>query len=204
MSRDDFMKHLKNITKTLPLLLLPLASSVYATDITATLSFSTLPVITVAEETPMDFGEVLSLSQADTCAMDVLAGPNIALADEGFAVTAGSAGGGTLSSDCSGSGQPGVYTITSFSGADITVNLTLGTPTDISFVPVGNLIDVGGDARVPVAVGTGSDATASTAINAYTLAGTNRIIVAGTITNQAPLTSGGIYNADFNIEVVYQ
>ncbi len=198
------MKKFKNITKMLPLLLVPMASGVYATDITATLTFSTLPIIVVTEDTPMDFGDVLSLSQADTCTMDVLAGPNIAVADEGFVVGSGSAGGGNLSVNCTGTGQPGVYTITSFSGADITVNLTLGTPGDISFAPVGNLIDVGGDARVPVAVGTGSNGTASTSINAYTLAGTNRIIVAGTITNQAPLTSGQLYNADFNIEVTYQ
>ncbi|MDU0354653.1 hypothetical protein RS130_12650 [Paraglaciecola aquimarina] len=97
------MTNSKNLKKLMPLLAVPLAGTALATDVTIPLSFETLPVITVTEETPMDFGQVLSLAQAATCTMSATAGAAVTQSDEGNPTT--TPAGGTLSGDCSGEGQ---------------------------------------------------------------------------------------------------
>jgi hypothetical protein len=212
------MKYFNKFVKTTPLLLLPLMGSAMATDITVPLNFTTLPVIDIQELTPMAFGDVLSLAQASTCVMSATAGDNIALADEGQdMVTLNGAnatpGGGDLSSACAGlaDGQPGVYEITSFAGANITVSVTAGVATEIALNPSGYVTSITGvsgatSTKETLAVGLGNEAnvTASTTLTAFSAAGTNRVIVAGTITNQTTLTAGSPYATDFNLNVVYQ
>jgi len=208
------MKHFNKFVKTMPLLLLPVMSGAMATDITIPLNFTTLPVIDIQELTPMAFGDVLSLAQAATCIMSSSAGDNIDLNDEGQDMVAlsgiGAPGGGDLSGGCTGlpDGQPGVYEITSFAGANITVSVTAGTATEIALDPSGYATSVTGgtSSRPTVAVGLGNEAnaTASATLTAFSAAGTNRVIVAGTITNQTTLTAGSPYATDFNLNVVYQ
>jgi hypothetical protein len=209
------MKHFNKFIKATPLLLLPLMGSAMATDITVPLNFSTLPVIDIQELTPMAFGDVLSLAQAATCTMSATAGANISIADEGQDMvtlngTLAAPGGGTLSNACVGlaDGQPGVYEVTSFAGANITVSVTAGTATEIALDPSGYATSVtaGTSSRPSVSVGIGNDAnvTASATLTAFSAAGTNRVIVAGTITNQTTLTAGSPYATDFNLNVVYQ
>lgn len=194
-----------NLKKTLPILLLPLAYNVNATDVTVPMSFETLPVITVVEETAMDFGPVLSLAQAATCTLSASSGSVITASDDGTAATT-PAGGDLTAGTCSGgTAQPGVYTITSIASTDIQVSVTAAAPgASIGFAPIGVVINHNGDTRDAIDGSTSPVVESSAALNAFTAAGTNRVIMGGTITNQAPLTSGGSYSADFDITVVYQ
>jgi hypothetical protein len=197
------MTNFKSLKKLMPLLVLPLASSALATDVTVPLSFETLPVITVTEETPMDFGQVLSLAQAATCTMSAISGAALTQSDEGNPNT--TAAGGTLSGDCSGEGQPGIYTIKSVASASIKVSLTAGAATEISFVPSGIVIDYnGGAARDAVTTASPAVVESSATLNAFTAAGTNRVIMGGKITNQQTLVSATAYTTTFDIDVIYQ
>jgi hypothetical protein len=195
-------KYMKNLKKTLSILLLPLASVANAIDVTVPLSFATLPVIDVDEVTPMDFGQVLNLAQAATCTLSATSGTVITIADDGVAGT--TPAGGDLSVGCSGEGIPGVYTITSVPGAEIQVSVVAGLATEISLAPIGVVINHTGPAREPIDVSTSPIVFASAAINAYTAAGTNRVIMGGTITNTQALASGIGYTTTFDINVVYQ
>jgi len=207
------MKHYKKIIKATPLLLLPVMGSTLATDVTVPLNFTTLPVISMEEITPMAFGDVLSLTQAATCTMKVDAGTPITDAEEGtteVSTDAGALSVGELDAgtDCAGDdGQVGIYEITSFADANITVSVTVGVATDIAFTPIGyvtNVIEGGTSTREDLDVDTDADVNASATLSAFSNAGTNRAIVGGTITNQATLTAGSPYATDFNLNVVYQ
>jgi hypothetical protein len=200
---------------------LAVSTTALATDVTVPLSFKTLPVITVTEVKAMDFGAVLTLAQADTCTMSTTAGGKVTLSDEGqdlATITTGGTGlaaplGGQLSNDCAGApdGQPGIYQISSFEGADITVNLATGTATDISLNPAGYVVDLNDDlqtnstaSRETLAIGTDAAVRASGALTAYSQKGINRVVIGGTIINQNALTADTAYNTDFTINVTYQ
>lgn len=211
------MKQLSSFKKASPLLLLAAMSPAMATDVNVPLNFTTLPVITIAEIRPLDFGPVLSLTLADTCTMSTSAGTPITPSDEGsdftsnvtFATPGAATSVGEFSGDCTGAsdGLPGIYEITSFADSDITVSVTAGTATDISFEPEGyvtNLLEAGTPTRVAISIGNDADVNASAAITAFAQAGTNRAIIGGTITNFAPLVAGDAYATDFNLNVVYQ
>jgi len=207
MNKGEIMtnfNYLQNFKKALPLLILPLAHGANATDVTASLTFETLPVITIVEETPLDFGPVLSLAQADSCTLSATVGSIIVEADDGITGTT-PAGGDLTAGTCSGgTAQPGVYTITSVASADIQVSVTAGAATEIAFTPVGVVINSTGPARDAIDGTTSPTVTASATLNAYTSAGTNRVIMGGTIVNQTTLTSGAPYSTTFDIDVVYQ
>jgi hypothetical protein len=197
------MTNFKSLKKLMPLLVLPLASSALATDVTIPLSFETLPVITVTEETPMDFGQVLSLEQAATCTMSASSGAAVTQSDDGNPTTVPA--GGDLSGSCTGEGQPGIYTIQSVASASIQVSLTAGAATEIGFVPSGIVIDYnGGAVRDPVTTTSPVVVEASATLNAFTAAGTNRVIMGGVITNQQTLASATAYTTTFDIDVIYQ
>ncbi|ABG39832.1 hypothetical protein Patl_1306 [Paraglaciecola sp. T6c] len=213
------MKYANKFKKAAPLLLLPIMGVASATDVTVPLSFTTLPVIEIEEIQPLAFGDVLTLAQAATCTMSTNAGTALTPAQEGSDLTSAAIFGtgallansaGELSNGCDGDdGQVGIYKITSFADADITVSLSSGTDSEINFVPAGYVTDLvegapGTPARTPIANGGDVDVNASAATTAFGAAGTNRAIIGGTITNFAPLTAGGQYATDFNLNVVYQ
>jgi hypothetical protein len=202
MNKGEIMIKLKNFKKALPLLMLPLTFVTNASDVTASLTFETLPVITVEETTAMDFGQVLGLAQAATCTLSATSGSVIVEADDGVAGT--TPAGGDLSTGCSGEGQPGVYTITSVADADIQVSVVKGAATEIDFEPIGVVINHTALSRDTINTSTSPVVNASAALNAYTAAGTNRVIMGGTIVNQTTLTSGTAYTTTFDINVVYQ
>jgi hypothetical protein len=195
-------KYMKKLKKPLSLLLLPLASGANAELVTVPLSFATLPVISVDEETAMVFGQVLNLAQAATCNLSATAGTVIVQADDGHPGT--TAAGGDLSGGCSGEGIPGVYTIKSVPGAEIQVSVVAGAATEISLAPIGVVINHTGPTRDPIDESTSTIVDASATINTFTAAGTNRVIMGGTVTNTQALTSGQAYTTTFDINVVYQ
>jgi hypothetical protein len=212
------MKNLNTFKKASPLLLLSAMAPAMATDVNVPINFTTLPVISIAEIRPLDFGAVLSLTAADTCTMSTSGGTLLTSAQEGVnstsatftTTTLAQNSVGLLSGNCAGGadGAVGIYEITSFQDADITVTVTTGTTTDIAFTPIGyvtNLDESGGVfARTNLSVGVDALVNASTALTAFSLAGTNRAIVGGTITNQIGLNAGAPYATDFNLNVVYQ
>lgn len=212
------MKQFNKLIKATPLLLLPVMGGAMATDITVPLNFTTLPIITMSEVTPMAFGDVLSLGQADICTMNAelstagTAGTGtVSIADEGQDIGADGAldapQAGKLTGTCTNiDGQPGVYEIVSFKDAKITVSVTAGTATDIALAPSGYAVHAltGSMARTALLVGTDALVQASTALSAFSAEGTNRVVIGGVLTNQATLTAGGSYATDFNLNVVYQ
>jgi len=212
------MNQLNKFKKAAPLLLLTAMSPAMATDLLVPLNFTTLPVISIATITALDFGPVLSLTLADTCTMSTSAGTDLTPTQEGadstdaLVFTGGTAIAqpvGAFTGDCLGAadGTPGIYEITSFVDALITVTVTAGTATDISFAPAGYVTDLdesGGFSREALSIGVDAGAEASAAISAYAQAGTNRAVIGGTITNFAPLVAGDPYATDFNLDVVYQ
>jgi hypothetical protein len=193
----------KKMKKTLALLMLPLTFGASAAEITASLTFDTLPVITIAEDKPIVFGQVLSLAQAEACTLSTTGGTTIVAADEGVTIATPVGGDLTCSTD---EGQPGVYTITSAATADIQVSLASATPdpAGIGFVPAGYVVNRAADTRVQVAVGSPVSVEASTTLNGFSPAGTNSVIIGGEVTNQVQLTAGQQYSTTFDIDVIYQ
>jgi hypothetical protein len=220
MNRMKTMKKFNRLLlKSAPLLLLPVMGTTMATDVTVPLSFTTLPAIQIDEIRPLAFGDVLSLTQADTCIMSVSAGTAVTSNQEGVNLnqalhgTVSAVSAGELSGACAGAddGEVGIYEITSFADAALTVEVTLGTTNDIGFTPSGyvtNLVEgsPGSSSRETISVGVGNDASvnASAGLTPFAAAGTNRAIIGGTITNFVPLTAGAPYATDFNLNVVYQ
>jgi hypothetical protein len=212
------MKQLNMFKKVTPLLLLTAIAPAMATDVLVPLNFTTLPVIDIQPIQALDFGAVLSLTLADECTMgtDDSGGTALTAAlegvdstDAGFSVaTLPAAEVGLLSDDCSGAanGQVGIYEITSFADADITVTVTAGTATDISFAPIGYVTNIAGTtfSREAINIGLDADVSASAALTAFAQAGTNRAVIGGTITNFGALNAGQAYATDFNLNVVYQ
>jgi|GEM_PF-2866066 len=200
------MTHFK---KALPLILLPLTYSANAVEITANLTFDTLPVITIVEETQMDFGEVLTLAQSETCTLSasVAATDGTTLADGDSGVSGTTPDGGALTGTCAlaAGGQPGVYTITSGASADIKVSVTAGAATEIAFNPIGVVYEPDGTTSTLVDVANAlGTATASAVIGPVLQAGQNRLIMGGVITNQTTLIAGDAYDSTFDVEVTYQ
>jgi hypothetical protein len=210
------MKNFNIFKKASPLLLLSAMAPAMATDVSVPLNFTTLPVISITPIRPLDFGAVLSLTAADTCTMSTIAGTALTSAQEGANSNIAAFGNvaqvavGELSGNCAGGadGNVGIYEITSFQDADITVSVTTGTATDIAFTPIGfvtNLNESGTTfTRETLNVATPALVNASAALSAFAVAGTNRAIVGGTITNQVGLTAGAAVATDFNLNVVYQ
>lgn len=210
------MKNLNTFKKVSPLLLLSAMAPAMATDVTVPINFTTLPVISITVIRPLDFGPVLSLTAADTCTMSTSAGTALTSAQEGANSNTAAFGNvaqtsvGQLSGDCAGGadGDVGIYEITSFPDANITVNVTLGTTTAIAFTPIGFVTDLdeAGTTFTRETLNTSTPAlvNASAALTAFAVAGTNRAIVGGTIINQVALTAGAPYATDFNLNVVYQ
>jgi hypothetical protein len=211
------MKNYNTFKKVTPLLLLAAVAPAMATDVNVPINFTTLPVISITPIRALDFGAALTLTAADTCLMSVADGTPLTSAQEGVDSTIVSNGsvaqvsGGELSETCDGAddGQTGIYEITSSSNADITVNVALGTTTDIAFTPIGYVTDLedgAGDSftREPLLIGTPALANASTALSGFSVIGTSRAVIGGTIINQVPLTAGAPYATDFNLNVVYQ
>jgi hypothetical protein len=209
------MKNYNTFKKVTPLLLLAAVAPAMATDVNVPINFTTLPVISITPIRALDFGAALTLTAADTCLMSVADGTPLTSAQEGVDSTIVSNGsvaqvsGGELSETCDGAddGQTGIYEITSSSNADITVNVALGTTTDIAFTPIGfvtNIIESGTFTREPLNVALDADVNASFALTAFAVAGTNRAIIGGRITNQTGLVAGAPYATDFNLNVIYQ
>ena len=211
------MKKFNSLTKAVPFLLLPVMGTAIATDINVPLTFTTLPAIALAPIQALEFGDVLSLTQSDQCTISVAAGDVVTSAQEGanltdttvYSISGGTVSAGELADDCAGgaNAQIGIYEITSFADADITVTVTPGAAGDISYSPAGyvtNLLEATTPTRVAVSVGTPADVNASAALSPFAAAGTNRVIIGGTITNQVRLTAGAQYTSSFDIDVVYQ
>lgn len=221
MNRSKTMNKLSMFKKSTPLLLVAAISPAMATDVNVPLNFTTLPVISIGIIRDLDFGAVLSLTAADSCTMSTSAGTLLTPTLEGVDstnatifdnTTLAQNSTGQLSGACAGAadGTTGIYEITSFPDADITVSVSVGTPTDIAFTPIGYVTDLveAGDggvfSRETLNTTTDADANASKALTAFSVAGTNRAIIGGTIVNQVGLTAGAPYATDFNLDVVYQ
>jgi hypothetical protein len=215
------MKKLNKLTKCTPLLFLTVMGTTMATDVSVPLTFTTLPAITIDEIQPLAFGDVLSLTQADTCTMSTSAGTELTPAQEGAdgtsaalwsgggVATAQDAGGLTGACDGDVNGQVGIYEIVSGVDANITVTISSGTATDISFVPAGYVTDaVEGTSftRETIVFGAANGVTvnATAALSPFSPAGTNRAVIGGVITNFVALSAGLPYATDFNLNVVYQ
>lgn len=197
------------------------SSTSLAADVNVPLTFKTLPVIKIIPKKELNFGNVLTLAQADQCTMSTTAGSSLISSDEGqdlATITAGGSNlsapqGGQLSGDCSGApdGQPGVYEIESFAGADIIVDLNPGLATAILIEPSGYVVDIADDnqtgsnaSRETLSVSTDANVRASGTLTAFSPRGTNRVIIGGRITNQTALTPDAAYETEFTIDVTYQ
>ena len=211
------MKKLNIFKKATPLLLLAAMSPAMATDVSVSLDFTTLPVISILPIQALNFGSVLSLTLSHTCTMSTSAGTLLTSTQEGVDITdtvtfpgIAATSAGALSGNCIGAadGQVGIYEITSFSDAPITVTISQGTATSISFVPAGYVTDleegVGMTRETLTSGAAGASANASAALTAFAQAGTNRAVIGGIITNFSALTAGAPYATDFNLNVVYQ
>lgn len=214
------MKNSNIIKKFTPLLLIAAMAPAMATDVSVPLNFTTLPVITILPIRDLNFGPVLSLSAASTCTMKAIDGVNgtaLTPSQEGADAAAYTNGdnapnfAGLLEGSCAGGadGEVGIYEITSFQDADITVNVTKGTTTEIEFTPSGyvtDLDDTSGSSftREALTIGTDAEVNASTALTGFSVIGTSRAIIGGTIINQIGLTAGNPYTTDFNLNVIYQ
>ena len=214
------MKNINTFKKATPLLLISAMAPAMATDVNVPLNFTTLPVITILSIRDLDFGPVLSLGAAASCTMKAIDAANGTLltpSQEGADATAYANGdnavnyAGLLTGSCAGGadGNVGIYEITSFQDADITVSVTAGTTTDIEFSPNGYVTDLDDTVadsftRESLSIGVGANANASTALTGFSVIGTSRAIIGGTIINQVGLTAGDPYATDFNLNVVYQ
>jgi hypothetical protein len=186
-------------------------SQLTAAEVTANISFTTLPEITVSQVRAISFGQVLSLTANAICTMGVDGGGGteaLTNAQAGYdAVTATDmqdAGDLTGACDTNANGTVGIYEISSFRGADVAITLEKGTATEIDFTPAGKVYDYDATALEDLAaVGSSYQVQASSATTAFILEGKNRVFLGGTIQNTQALEADGTYTTDFEINVVY-
>lgn len=188
------------------------AVNTQAADVTADITFTTLPEIQIFEEQAISFGEVLSPTSGHTCDVAVDAGTALTAAAYGSDDTPPSVG--TLTGECDTSvdGTVGIYRVEAYDNAYINVTLNQGAATDIEFVPDGVLVDylTGDGASAPVALTEGTAANAYAAsdldddeTSGYVAIGHTRVIVGGLITNATALTVGTEYTTTFDIDILY-
>lgn len=206
------MKLLNTSKKLLPLLLLPLASTVDAKIQPLDVSFTVLPEITVTEVRAMNFGSVLKLAAAATCTLTAnvtnMEGPSLTKSDVAAAGTPG-----LLAGTCAGgdAGTVGVYEITAIQGSDVNITVTGETNADISFAPAGYAVDFGGTlgggddtpTLVPNNTSTAITVPATAEFNANVNPGVLRLVLGGTITNQRTLVADTAVSAGLTVDVVY-
>jgi hypothetical protein len=200
---------MKQFKKLLPLVVLGASSAATAQEFTIPLTFDTLPEITLTEIRAMDFGPVLSLTQAASCVMDADTGTeNLTAIQLGHATLTSyvinTNASGALSGTCGGNGTVGIYEVSAYDGAALTVSVAKGTATEIDFTPLGFAVDHTTGDIVAVDTTTPADVDAAPALTAESQAGKTRVVVAGTVLNTQALVADGSYTTDFEINVVYR
>lgn len=225
------MKKMNKLLKLSPMLLLPFANVSNATDIPVEIKFSTLPEITINEDQEINFGNILTLANSDTCEMLVGVATNTLSNTDEMTVAAdlvassatnkapadGNAGTLNTSSSCkspatSGVAVPGIYTITSFAGADLSITVADGSSTggEIDFTPKGYAVTYGSDSTADTGrVELDNSAPISVSApfagdsNIVVTQGITKVALGGTITNKQKLTPGSTLDLTFEMNVVY-
>lgn len=181
---------------------------------TFNLTVNTIQDVTIAEVTPLDFGENILTDANTSCAMDadapadatVFADGGLAAASYGVITGTGCVGSGTTVA------TPGVYSITGVDGLDVTLTLTSEVQGggDYTFSPTGGCGVVhdnasGGDTCDAITVGTPITLTIADGVDdGDAVAGTTHFTVGGTIgVGATGLTSDTNYTATFLVNVVY-
>lgn len=184
------------------------AANVSATDITAGITFTTLPAITMTEIRSLSFGNSLYLTNGAFCTMDQATGTETMTATQvGSTTRVGdfdNIGALTGTCDTAVNGVAGIYEVSSATDANISITISQGTATEVSFLPTGYTVEYTGDTLVTIPEGVATATVASgTADASDIVTGRNRIIVVGTLSNTQALSAGQSYATDFNIDVVY-
>lgn len=186
--------------------------SVQAQDVTADISFTTLPAIQIFQEQAISFGEVLSPTSGHTCDMDVTSGTALTAPQTGTDDVTPTVGALTGECDTATEGTVGIYRIEAYDNANINVTLNKGTATEIDFTPDGVLIDyqTGDGAAVSVALTEGNAGNGFAAsdldddeTSGYVAIGHTRVIVGGLVENTTALSTGTEYTTTFDIDVLY-
>ncbi|AEP30359.1 hypothetical protein [Brumicola nitratireducens] len=205
------------------LLAIPMCTSVMAANENLTGTFKTIKNVTITEVAGVQMTG-LYLASASTCTMTQ---PTVSVNFPGETVMKMSNATATLGpstnygvtpagASCAGTnGVPGVYEIEGSEGADVTVTLTSGTTSGITFAPVGCVGDYDGspDGDVCTAVANGGvgqqftlaatgDQTVS-AGNGVPVAGFSYLAIGGQATAGIGLAAATDYLIDFDISVTY-
>lgn len=222
MKAINFKKSL--LASTVLVMMSGLSTTTQAADGTFGLTFTTIPDVSIVEQTALDFGEDLVLSQSSTCTLvltDDSGTGNPSSTDARVADSSFIAGTTyqTRTGECdnTSNGIVGKYTITGAAGVevDIAVNGIAPGAGNFSFVPVAlagdynNQLD--GDELTEltttgiVAAGKVNLATSTdTGTGGSPIPGQTFLYVAGTLTAQNTLTAGSTYDdQQFVIDVTY-
>ncbi|MGS2720621.1 hypothetical protein [Paraglaciecola aestuariivivens] len=203
------------------LVLLPLCTSVWAANQDLSGSFKTIKNVTIVESTPMVING-LYLASGSSCVMttptltDNFPGETVMKLSAATSSPAASADyGETTGATCSGDdGVPGVYEIEGSAGADVTISLTNGSGSGLTFAPVGCAGDYDGnpDGDVCLNVPNSGSATITLAAsgdetvsagNGVPAAGFSYLALGGTVTSSVGLAAATAYSVDFDISVTY-
>ncbi|WP_416308184.1 hypothetical protein [Neptunicella sp. SCSIO 80796] len=205
--------------------LLPICTSVFAIDETITGSFKTIKDVTVSQVVGEELViNGLYLTNTATCTMtppDTADGASVWVGDTKMKLatalpsTAGASVGATpAAASCAGvAGTIGIYEIDGASGAEVTVTLTAGTASGITFTPDGCVGDYDGgvdnDACTTFTAGSATinlanatDETVS-ATEGQPEEGKARIALGGTVATTIGLTAATPYTVPFDISVTY-
>tara|TARA_R110001583_G_scaffold9788_2_gene45937 strand:- start:54518 stop:55162 length:645 start_codon:yes stop_codon:yes gene_type:complete len=211
----------KIFSKTLIATLIIASPLSQATDVTAGIAFTTVPVVSIAQTRAIAFTGGMELASGSTCTMTVDKATNFPSEADGQMSIAGSGdpgeGGayqGVTGACLAADGIAGIYTVTG--GAGVPVKITVKSAQDafIKYTPAGVIVDYdnavgsGGDAFDLVTVDTQQEVNIATNDDrngsvGRAVVGETRIILGGAIEALVALTADTTYPLTFDIDVIY-
>lgn len=194
----------------------------FATPVTATLSFDTVPLVGLFLVRDIAFGEGLELSAGSKCTMTVSATDSPPEADAQMSKTgtanvaaAGNYQKRTNQCDNSVDGVAGLYRVVGGAGVPVFITVSPGTDGDVTFTPAGVAVDYdnatssgGGDSFTAIASATEMEvdlATSGDRTNSVgqAVVGETVIALGGEYEALVALTANTDYDLTFDISVRY-
>lgn len=215
------MMKFKIFSKTLIATLIVASPLSFATDVTAGIAFTTVPVVSISQSRPIAFTNDFELALGSTCTMaiDGTAIPSEAegqMSILGGADPGANAGYQVMTNDCDivSAGTTGIYTVVGGAGVPVQITVNSAADANISYTPAGLIVDydgldsAGGDSWDLVTVDVQQTVQIANTFDrdnsvGRAVVGETRIILGGEIEALQALTAETTYPLTFDIDVIY-
>lgn len=203
------------------------AMNAQALDNPYTFGFTTVPDVSLAPITALDFGGKVALTGGTTCTLNIAASAGNAPGNvSAKKADAGATADGTNFSELQGAGcgvaaltkgTVGVYEISGAAGVEVDITLTSQLAgTNFNFVPAGvaidydnasdgdTLTDIPAGVATAVQLASNADVTGNSGSPGVPVAGKSLLFVGGQVQVTTTLLAGQTYQETFGLDVVYK